>query len=121
MSESSEPPELHQALTPERLAELEADYSSYPDFGEWISQVGSADPTAWTAYRTRLRDARGAAAEEAVSTASEMVLRAAAFDTGAIEGLYTTNRGITMSVALQEPNWERDAEAQSPNALSLFD
>ena len=38
---------------------------------------------------------------------SRWPLRAAAVDTGAIEGLYKVDRGFTVTVAEEQPGWER--------------
>ena len=59
--------------------------------------------------------------EDAVNRAREIALRAAAFDTGAIEGLYSTNRGLTFTVAEQSALWEQKVEAQGSDALALFE
>ncbi|HVC76029.1 MAG TPA: hypothetical protein VND96_05870, partial [Candidatus Micrarchaeaceae archaeon] len=44
--------------------------------------------------------------------------RAAAFETGAIEGLYPTTRGITRMVALQGAMWEAELEKLGPDAAA---
>lgn len=61
------------------------------------------------------------AGAEDLRKAQEVALRTAAFDTGAIEGLYPTNRGLTFTVATQAAAWEQEVLAQATNALALFE
>jgi Fic family protein len=66
--------------------------------------------------------ARASEASEAdVERGREIAMRAAAFDTGAIEGLYPTNRGLTFSVAEQSAAWEQQVDAQGSDARALFE
>ena len=48
-------------------------------------------------------------------------MRTAAFDTGAIEGLYPTDLGgLTFTVATQAAAWEQEIVEPDENALELF-
>lgn len=54
--------------------------------------------------------------------ALDLAVRAAAFDTGAIEGLYETDRGITFAVAAQSAAWESAVvEASGQEAVRHFE
>ena len=52
--------------------------------------------------------------------AVEVALRAAAVDTGALEGEYTVDRGFTMTVATQAEGWEEQVEARGERVRRLF-
>src|SRR5713226_9468302 len=74
-------------------------YRPFPSFEEWSTKC-AIDPTRWDRYTGELRRHRQAS-PDLLPRALEIVRRAAAFDTGAIEGLYETDRGFTITVALQ--------------------
>lgn len=59
------------------------------------------DHSAWDDALATLVERRGEADTEVVDQSLQERLRAAAVDTGAIEGLYATDRGFTLSVAQQ--------------------
>jgi hypothetical protein len=80
-------------------------YRPFSPFEEWQG-VGLGD--AWKDYLSALDEARKEADPQVVDAAVDIALRSAALETGAIEGLYTTNRGITRSVALQGLLWETE-------------
>ena len=65
------------------------------------------------------RQADGAQAD--FDRAVEVALRAAAVDTGALEGEYTVDRGTTMAVATQAEGWEEQIEARGENVRRLFE
>jgi len=71
---------------------------------DWLpgSEFGTADP--------QLRD-----------EAREHLIRAAAFETGAIEGLYASKQGATVTIAQQSEGWEsilEDAGADAPDRFN---
>ena len=47
-------------------------------------------------------------------------IRYAGTDTGAIEGLYTTDRGFTRTVAIEAAHWEVAANERGPNAAAII-
>ena len=53
--------------------------------------------------------------------AYEVVKRAAALDTGAIEGLYEVDRGFTFTVALETAAWEVELAKKGEHVRSLFE
>lgn len=81
------------------IAEADASYTSIRNFVDWVPE--KIDVAAWDEAAESLSAWRGEADPVVVDAALAERLRAAAVDTGAIEGLYTTDRGFTLSVAQQ--------------------
>ncbi|HEX2070070.1 MAG TPA: Fic family protein [Thermoleophilaceae bacterium] len=106
-------------LSPSQLAELEARYRAIPGFGDWPSELPRLD--AWEKRHTDLVELAEAATPEQLQRALSVAVRAAAFDTGAIEDLYRTDRGLTQTVATQAAMWEQAIEEQGPDARPLFE
>jgi Fic family protein len=79
-------------------------YRPFPALADWDAGF---DPTVVDEYAALLEQARAAATPEARRRALEVATRYAAVDTGAIEGLYTTDRGFTRTIATQGEFWER--------------
>lgn len=96
----------------------ESRYGPFADFSNWEQASVSR---AWADFVAPLDLARDAASAEDVHRGLEFVLRAAAFETGAIEGLYPTTRGITRMVALQGAMWEAELEKLGPDVRGHFD
>lgn len=107
-----------QPLSVRELAEIDAQYKSFPGFEEWPDQVSGLD--AWELSKARFLEVSAIASEENLKAAQEIALRTAAFDTGALEGLYSTDRGLTFTVATQAATWEREVVARDSEALELF-
>lgn len=105
---------------PEDLLRLDAEYQGFPPFNQWPT-VDDFDAGLWDHFVDKLQAARREGPPEDFAVASEIVIRAAAFDTGALEGLYSTDRGTTISVATEAPGWQRVVEAKDPTALPLFE
>lgn len=83
---------------------LDAAYKPFPTFAEWASRT-SVDTVRWDRYNASLKG-RSGLSPEVLKRASEIVKRAAALDTGAIEGLYEVDRGFTFTVAFEMAAWE---------------
>jgi Fic family protein len=113
------PDEISQPLSPSEVAELDSAYVPFPPFSEWPSKARELD--LWDQRCEVFKTAAGEATDSEVQKARQIALRAAAFDTGAIEGLYATNRGLTFSVAEQAAAWEQQIESQGPDARILFE
>lgn len=111
--------ETFSPLDPGKLAEIDAKYAPFPDFSAWPRDLRDAER--WDAARDEFKAAISAANDEDLRRALQVVQRAAAFDTGAIEGLYSTNRGLTFTVAEQAAMWEQMVDNQGPNARALFE
>jgi len=96
----------------------DAAYKPFPPFAEW-ADIGVDEPR-WDRYTTRLKELRSAS-PGLLGKALEIVKRAAAFDTGAIEGLYSTDRGFTFTVATQAAMWEDAVGRKGANVRPLFE
>lgn len=59
--------------------------------------------------------------DKIVQSAQDQLLRATAFETGAIEGLYESRPGATLSIAAEEPGWEGELSGAGLDATSRFD
>ncbi len=94
-------------------------YREFPDFAAWWG-LGATDIELWRRFAENLAAKRAAARPEAFGKAVEVAMRAAAIDTGAIEGLYTVDRGFTMAVALQSFAWQHMIDERGPRVGDLF-
>lgn len=101
-------------------AEADRLYRGFPDFSAWES-LSPTDADLWNRFASSLAERRKAATPEALKAAVEVAVRAAALDTGAIEGLYTTDRGFTMTVAVQGLAWEQMIEERGAGVRELFE
>jgi Fic family protein len=93
-------------------------YQPFPDISAWT--VVPFDPTTYDQYAALLESARAEATEEAREYAVKTAIRYAGTDTGAIEGLYTTDRGFTRTVAIEAAHWEAAANERGPNAAQII-
>jgi len=100
-----------------RLAD--AAYSQVPHFREWAHFV--IDTRRWDRKVSRLEDSRKASSPEILKRAIEVVKRAAAVDTGAIEGLYQTDRGFTFAVATEAAAWQALSAQKGPEFQRMFE
>ena len=106
------------ALTQEQLAQIDHEYTPFPSFSAWPRAVFGAE--LWDRDHDLLKEVASQASEEDLKAAQEIAMRTAAFDSGAIEGLYRTDRGLTFTVATQALAWEQQVEEGSADALALF-
>jgi Fic family protein len=95
-------------------------YQGFPGFAEWPSP-GEDDLRLWDRFASRLEEIRSKATPEALRKAVDVAVRAAAIDTGAIEGLYSVDRGFTMTVATQALAWEHAIQEKGQNVRDLFE
>ena len=93
-------------------------YSPFSGPGAWKEIVVG---TAWSDHVELLRHERESASPAELKEALDYTLRSAAIETGAIEGLYQTDRGITRAVALQVATWEADLAKIGPDVKHHFD
>jgi Fic family protein len=93
-------------------------YQPFPDIAAWVA--APFDPMTYEQYAALLDQARADATEEARDHAVRTAIRYAGTDTGAIEGLYTTDRGFTRTVAIEAAHWEAAAAERGPNAAALI-
>ena len=95
-------------------------YRGFPDFSSW-GRLSPADDDLWNRFAASLAERRQAATPEALKNAVEVAVRAAALDTGAIEGLYSVDRGFTMTVAVQGLAWQQMVEERGAGVRELFE
>lgn len=95
-------------------------YVSIPDFDEWRDL--SIDNGLWQRRVTELDSLRAEVPADALRSATERILRSAAVDTGALEGLYPTDRNVTRTVAIEAPGWQHVLEqAAGVDARRFFE
>lgn len=97
----------------------DAGYRPFPSFAEWSTRPPRLD--LWLEAQARLEVARKESTPEHLDQAFRFVMRAAALDTGAIEGLYEVDRGFTYSVAAQDAAWETKMDERGPSVRPLFE
>jgi Fic family protein len=100
------------------VREIDSLYRSFPSFEEWARC--SVDSARWNRY-AKLIGTRGEASKELLRQAQEVARRAAAIDTGAIEGLYEVDRGFTFTVATQAFTWEAALDAKGSDVRSMIE
>jgi Fic family protein len=98
---------------------LDAAYKPFPTFSEWASKT-TVDTARWDRYSASLQS-KDDSSKEALKRAREVVKRAAALDTGAIEGLYEVDRGFTFTVAFETAAWEVELAKKGENVRPLFE
>lgn len=98
--------------------QLDAGYRSFPPFSEWSKL--SVDTVRWDRYSVGLEQ-RGKMSSEQLAQARKIALRAAAVDTGAIEGLYDVDRGFTMTIAMEAAAWEAALDQRGQPVRSLIE
>jgi Fic family protein len=102
-----------------QVGEIDDQYVPFPPFSSWPTLVPRED--LWDSVNRDLREVADQAGADDLRAAREVALRTAAFDSGAIEGLYKTDRGLTFTVATQALAWEAQVQEDSSDALSLFE
>ncbi|HTG33959.1 MAG TPA: Fic family protein [Thermoanaerobaculia bacterium] len=102
------------------LAQADQLYRGFPDFSTW-GELSSEDADLWSRFAASLEERRREASPETLKASVEVAVRAAALDTGAIEGLYSVDRGFTMTVALQSLTWEQAIEERGAGVRKLFE
>jgi Fic family protein len=105
-------------ITLEQAAELDALYRPFPSFDEWSGL--QVDENLWSTFVHALEEEKSSSAESDLRSSLETATRAAALDTGAIEGLYQVDRGFTMTVAARAATWEVAMEERGTDVQKLF-
>lgn len=95
-------------------------YGGFPDFASW-GPLQPEDADLWSRFAASLEERRKTATPEALKASVDVAIRAAALDTGAIEGLYSVDRGFTMTVAVQGLAWEQMVEERGAGVRELFE
>ena len=103
---------------------LDAAYKPFPTFTEWLSRT-EIDTVRWERYNSALKKRTENLTPELrhrlLGRALNVAKRAAAIDTGAIEGLYEVDRGFTYTVALETAAWEIALAQKGAYVKSLFE
>ncbi|HEY9405781.1 MAG TPA: Fic family protein, partial [Pyrinomonadaceae bacterium] len=97
----------------------DAAYQSFPSFQEWQRNV-VVDVAKWDRFTEKLTLIKDGATPQLLEKAKEVVKRATAWDTGSLEGLYDTNIGVTMTIALENSLWENMLSEKGEDAIALF-
>jgi len=105
-------------VSPAAFADLDAEYKPFPSFSEW--EGISVNTVRLDRYSAQLQD-RGTLHAGSLERAIEIVRRAAAVESGAIEDLYQTDRGFTMTIATQNAMWEAKLNDKGQKARSLIE
>src|SRR5262245_6506816 len=108
-----------EAQVPVDLAAADADYKRFPSFRDWTGSVPNDD--LWHRGLARMDKARKETTPEQLGDAFRFVMRAAAIDTGAIEGLYEVDRGFTFTVAAQDAAWQAAMDEHGAQVRPLFE
>jgi Fic family protein len=99
---------------------LDSGYVPFPTFEKWAAET-SIDLARWGRYYSPLAKRATGASPELLLRAQNVAKRAAAIDTGAIEGLYEVDRGFTYTVAMETAAWEAALEQKGPGVKPLFE
>ncbi len=102
-----------------QTADIEDSY--YEPFAGFPAWEGYSIGSTWVEYLAALDMVRKTAAPDDLQRALDVALRSAALETGAIEGLYSTTRGVTRTVALQGALWEAELDKLGPDVRGHFD
>jgi Fic family protein len=97
---------------------IDSKYKSFPSFGEWLSHP--VDVGKWDSHVASLRTLAQTDATT-LRKAREIVTRAAAINTGALEQLYEVDRGFTFTVATQAAMWEATLDKKGPEVRALIE
>lgn len=93
-------------------------YQPFPAFAAWAD--APLDRDTLDRYFAILDRLQASSDTAALARAVETATRAAAIDTGAIEGLYEVDRGFTMTVAIRGAAWEAVVAAREPVVRESF-
>lgn len=99
------PAELGQEV----LAATDATYESIRSFEAWV--VGAdVDLSAWDRNLAHLEHRRAKLSPKRQRAVLDAAVRTAAFNTGAIEGLHPSDRGLTITLASLAPAWQGEVK-----------
>lgn len=94
-------------------------YAPFPDFASWHDgDVSLRDVDGAT---QRFADLKDSVPGVALDAALDAALRTAAVDTNAIEGVFTTDRGFTRTVAAKSGAWEWLMDQRGTHARPAFE
>jgi len=93
-------------------------YEPFTPFSAWADVPAG---NAWAEFLAELDRMRESATAEDLQAALDVALRSAALESGAIEGLYPTSRGVTRTVALQGAMWEAELDKLGGDVRGHFE
>lgn len=112
------PPDRPEFPPLSELAAIDGKYEPFAPFGAWAAL--QPEGTRWDELLGELKTRVGS--DQALwARARSAAKRAAAIDTGAIEGLYETDEGFTISVALQTGYWQAAFEQREERVRHLIE
>lgn len=111
---------LHMVKASPSVHALDAAYRPFPSFEQWLART-TLDDGRWRRYLGVINDLTSRIDTDARRRAYEIVKRAAAIDTGAIEGLYEVDRGFTFTVAMEAALWESELAKKGEHVRPLFE
>jgi Fic family protein len=100
------------------VRKADADYKPFPTFSVWQKNA-HLESTRWDRYTNRLNQLKESANGD-IARVREAIEVATAIDTGALEGLYETDRGFTYTVAFESAVWQtvvEEAKGEKVRAL----
>ena len=118
MTEEGDEPEA--ALASISIEALDAGYSPFPSFREFAERA-SVDEGIWSSYLGRLASSKAGADSSTFDGAVAIAMRSAAVQTGAIEGLYQVDRGVTYSIATQAIAWQAVKDSHGADIRGHFE
>jgi Fic family protein len=98
--------------------QIDALYRPIPTFAEW--QETPVDLDRWNRY-VQMVPSKESLTPERLARARDILTRAAAIDTGAIEGLYDVDAGFTISIAFQTVLWTQALASKGEPARALIE
>jgi Fic family protein len=106
-------------LPPAKLTHLDARYKPFPSFAAWVGD-SQFSFSRWDALAEQFKNLKNTIDPEQWRGAVQFAIRMASVDTGALEGLYQVDRGITRSIALQTATWQAEADEKHPDIRRFF-
>lgn len=97
----------------------QAEYTPFPSFAEW--NAGDVDFRDVDSATSRFAALKSTVSQDSLDHALETARRAAAVDTNAIEGVFSTDRGFTRTVAEKSGAWEQAMENKGAHVRPAFE
>lgn len=98
--------------------EIDHSYTSFPRFEKWSNL--HVNDSRWDATLKKMDEFKAKDAS-LLSKARDVAKRAAAIDTGALEGLYNLDDGFTITVATQVGFWQNAFKAKEEKTRNLIE
>jgi Fic family protein len=109
--------EKPKLVSAEEILKIDATYEPFPSFQEWKALKYNEEK--WARYTEKLKAAQEK--PELLEWAAKIVRRAAAIETGAVEGLYPIEHGFTFAIARETTDWQARLETKGENAKNLIE